>query len=192
MVYNFNLGIGWASSGVEYAQAYRAKLLRRIGQDAKFIFTDMFSKDNIQHMAENIGFLDSEVIWLYTFFTDCKTSPVTFTLKDLEKTFGSKTFSEARDGARVKYSFHGTNMYYMAYLVNDKENRVHRVEMVSNGCLIRKDYYTYCRIYSEYYAPLDNKAHLYHRRFFNEDGSVAYEEITDNDVVMYQFPDRLI
>ena len=23
MIYNFNLGIGWASSGVEYAQAYR-------------------------------------------------------------------------------------------------------------------------------------------------------------------------
>ena len=23
MVYNFNLGIGWASSGVEYAQSYR-------------------------------------------------------------------------------------------------------------------------------------------------------------------------
>ena len=68
MVYNFNLGIGWASSGVEYAQAYRAKLLRGIGQEAKFIFTDMFPQENIQHMTENIGFLDSEVIWLYTFY----------------------------------------------------------------------------------------------------------------------------
>lgn len=192
MVYNFNLGVGWASSGVEYAQAYRAKLLRRIGQEAKFVFTNMFPQDNIQHMTENIGFEDSEVIWLYTFFTDCKISPVTFTLKDLEKTFGDKNFSGARDGAKVKYTFPGTNTYYVAYLVNDKEKRVHRVEMVSNGCLIRKDYYTYCRLYSEYYAPLDNKAHLYLRRFFHEDGSVAYEEITDNDVVMYQFPDRLI
>ena len=27
-VYNINLGIGWASSGVEYAQAYRAQLLK--------------------------------------------------------------------------------------------------------------------------------------------------------------------
>ena len=25
VVYNINLGIGWASSGVEYAQAYRAE-----------------------------------------------------------------------------------------------------------------------------------------------------------------------
>ena len=70
MVYNFNLGVGWASSGVEYAQAYRAKLLRRIGQEARFVFTNMFPQDNIQHMTENIGFLDSEVIWLYTFFTE--------------------------------------------------------------------------------------------------------------------------
>lgn len=164
MVYNFNLGIGWASSGVEYAQVYRAKLLREIGQEARFVFTDMFPKDNIQHMTENIGFLDSEVIWLYTFFTDCKISPVTFTLKDLEKTFGNRRFSGIKENGKVKYTFPGTNTYYVAYLVNDKERRVHRVEMVSNGCLIRKDYYTYCRIYSEYYAPLDHKAHLYHRR----------------------------
>ncbi len=192
MVYNFNLGIGWASSGVEYAQAYRAKVLRNIGQEAKFVFTDMFPRDNIQHMTENIGFLDSEVIWLYTFFTDCRISPVTYTLKQLEKTFGNRRFVATRDGDTMKYVFPDANSYYMAYLVNRKENRVHRVEMVSNGCLIRKDYYTYCRIYSEYYAPLDNKAHLYQRRFFNEDGTVAYEEITDNEKVMYQFPDRLI
>ncbi len=192
MVYNFNLGIGWASSGVEYAQAYRAKLLRRIGQEARFVFTDMFPKDNIQHMTENIGFQDSEVIWLYTFFTNCRISPVTFTLKDLEKTFGNRRFSGIKENGKVKYTFPGTNTYYVAYLVNDKERRVHRVEMVSGGCLIRKDYYTYCRIYSEYYAPLDQKAHLYHRRFFHEDGTVAYEEMIDNGAVMYQFPDRLL
>ena len=192
MVYNFNLGIGWASSGVEYAQAYRAKVLRSIGQEAKFVFTDMFPKENIQHMTQNIGFLDSEVIWLYTFFSDCKISPVTFTLKQLEKTFGKKHFTCERKGDTAKYTFPGVNGYYMVYLVNKMENRVHRVEIVSNGCLIRKDYYTYCRIYSEYYAPLANQAHLYQRRFFNEDGTIAYEEITDNDVVMYQFPDRLI
>ena len=192
MVYNFNLGIGWASSGVEYAQAYRAKLLRRIGQEARFVFTDMFPRDNIQHMTENIGFLDHEVIWLYTFFTDCKISPVTFTLGQLDGTFGNRKFSGERDGARVKYTFPGTNAYCMVYLVNEREQRVHSVEMVSNGCLVRKDYYTYCRIYSEYYAPLDGKAHLYHRRFFNEDGTVAYEEITDQDKVMYQFKDKLL
>ncbi len=192
MVYNFNLGIGWASSGVEYAQAYRAEVLRNIGQEAKFVFTNMFPSDNIQHMTENIGFLDSEIIWLYTFFTDCRISPVTYTLEQLEETFGTGNFTGTKETDKVKYLFPNTGIYYMAYLVNGSKNRVHRVEMISNGCLIRKDYYTYCRIYSEYYAPLDKKAHLYQRRFFNENGTVAYEEITDNDVVMYRFPDRMM
>ncbi len=192
MVYNFNLGIGWASSGVEYAQTYRAKMLRNIGVDAKFVFTDMFPRDNIQHMTENIGFLDSEIIWLYTFFTDTKISPVTYTLSDLEKTFPSKDFSFSRDGKTAKYVFNGMDMFYTVYMVNEEDDRVHRVELVSHGALIRKDYFTYCRIYSEYYAPLDNKAHMYQRRFFNEDGTVAYDEINDDEEVMYQFPDKLL
>lgn len=192
MVYNFNLGIGWASSGVEYAQVYRAKMLRNIGVDAKFVFTDMFPRDNIQHMTENIGFLDSEIIWLYTYFTDTKISSVTYTLKDLEKTFPSNEFTFTRDGKTAKYVFKGTNIFYTVYMVNEEDDLVHRVELVSNGALIRKDYFTYCRIFSEYYAPLDKKAHMYLRRFFNEDGTVAYEEINDDDVVMYQFPDKLL
>ena len=53
MIYNFNLGIGWASSGVEYAQIYRAKMFRNIGVDAKFVFTDMFPQENIEHMTKN-------------------------------------------------------------------------------------------------------------------------------------------
>ena len=192
MVYNFNLGIGWASSGVEYAQAYRANLFRKAGIPARFIFTDMFPRENIQHMTENIGFLDSEIMWLYTFFTDTKISPVTYTLGEFEKTFEKKNYEFSRDGKICKYIFPGNGNFYTVYMVDESSDRVHRVEYVADGLLIRKDYFTYCRIYSEYYAPLDNKAHMYQRRFFNEDGSVAYEEINDDDVVMYQFPDRLL
>ena len=36
-VYNINLGIGWASSGVEYAQAYRSTIFpKSTGIKAKF------------------------------------------------------------------------------------------------------------------------------------------------------------
>lgn len=192
MIYNFNLGIGWASSGVEYAQAYRAQVLRTIGAQAKFVFTDMFATENIEHMTKNIGFLDEEIIWLYTFFTDTKIAPVSYTLEDLKKTIGDRPYTISRNGKIVGFDFEGKGNFYRIHMVDEKSDLVHRVEMVENGCLIRKDYFTYCRIYSEYYAPLDGKAHLYLRRFFHEDGSVAYEEITDQDVVMYQFADRLI
>ncbi|EGQ0324318.1 secretory protein, partial [Staphylococcus pseudintermedius] len=39
-VYNINLGIGWASSGVEYAQSYRASIFRDLHVHSKFIFLD--------------------------------------------------------------------------------------------------------------------------------------------------------
>ena len=192
MIYNFNLGIGWASSGVEYAQAYRAKLLRKLGAQAKFIFTDMFPSDNIEHMTANIGFLDEEIIWLYSFFTDTRIAPVSFNLKMLEETLGDREFNFSRDGKRVKYDLPALNMFYTAYMVDEESDLVHRVEIVSNGCLIRKDYYTYCRIYSEYYGPLNNKAHLYSRRFFNEDGTTAYEEIVNGKESTYKFPDEIL
>ena len=93
MIYNINLGIGWASSGVEYAQSYRAAMLRNIHQPAKFIFTDMISYEHIEHMTKNIGFLDSEVIWLYMYFTDFKMTPVTYTKEQLEKTFVNQKYN---------------------------------------------------------------------------------------------------
>ncbi len=192
MIYNFNLGIGWASSGVEYAQSYRAKVLRAIGQPAKFIFTDMFPRDNLIDMTRNIGFLDDEIIWLYTFFTDYVPEPVTFTLEDLKATVAGQNYRFERDGSIGKFLFEGDNNFYRIYFLDDSSEYVHRVEMVSRGCLIRKDYYMSGRIFSEYYGPLDGKAHMYHRRFFNRDGSLAYEEINDDDNLMYKFPDKLI
>lgn len=192
MIYNFNLGIGWASSGVEYAQAYRAKMLRNIGQKAKFIFTDMFPRDPLADMTRNIGFLDEEVLWLYSFFTDFPTAPVTYTLAQLEESFAGRKFTSYREKEAVRYVFEGKNNFYTAYLTKGSTDCVHRVEMVSKGFLIRKDYFTTARIYSEYYAPLDGKANLYLRRFFNQDGTVAYEEIVKGDRSVYRFADRMI
>ncbi len=190
MVYNLNLGIGWASSGVEYAQSYRANMFRRLGIEAKFVFMDMFPNDNIEHMTKNISFLDDEIIWLYTYFTNTKIAPVSFSLDDLKKTF-TREYSFSREGKICRFDF-GNMDFYTAYMVDETSDLVHRVELVSGGKLVRKDYYTYCRIYSEYYAPYDNKAHLYQRRFFHEDGSVAYEEIVDEDHVLYRFKDRVL
>ncbi len=192
MVYNFNLGIGWASSGVEYAQAYRAGLFREMHEDARFIFTDMFPQENIEHMTRNIGFLDKEVIWLYTFFTDFAVEPVTYTRQMLERTFPDCRFTFSRKGRIGRYEFPELDNFYTVYFVNETEERVHRVEYVSRGYLIRKDYFTSARIYTEYYAPKDRRAQLYLRRFFNRDGTCAYEEIPSGNNWIYRFPDQIL
>ena len=42
-IYSINKGIGWASSGVEFAQAYRSQVFASLGEMARFIFTDWIS-----------------------------------------------------------------------------------------------------------------------------------------------------
>lgn len=184
-IYNINFGIGWASSGVEYAQAYRAKLLRKIDNDTKFIFLDFIQYENIQTLTNHIGFLDEEIIWLYQYFTDIKISPTIYTIDNLKQDIGlDVTYEEHID--KIKRLYLGSkHTYVTCFLKNSEEDIVDRAEFVVNNILIRKDFYSYVRIFSEYYAPYDNKAKLYMRQFYNEDGTIAYNEYIDDDSVLY-------
>lgn len=44
--------------------AYRARLFRELGLDARFVFATTFHNANIQHEMKSLGFLDDEVIWI--------------------------------------------------------------------------------------------------------------------------------
>lgn len=190
-VYNINLGIGWASSGVEYAQAYRATLFRKLGITAKFIFTDFISGENIQHLTHNIGFKDDEVIWLYSFFTDVPITATSVALTDLKSGMTCPIQREERQGKVVRF-FSDDNDFFMTAYCNDEQSQlVQRVEYVSKGILIRKDYFTSTRLFSEYYAPKDGKATVYLRRFFNQDGSVSYEENVDGNQSVFRFKQEI-
>ncbi|MGT2907248.1 accessory Sec system glycosyltransferase GtfA [Streptococcus dentiloxodontae] len=191
-VYNINLGIGWASSGVEYAQAYRSKVFNTIGVPAKFIFTDMFQQVNLSDLTRNLGFSDDQIIWLYGAFTDIKVAPTTFTLADLENEIPFEITKRETKGITTKLFCEKDDIFYSAYRCREGEDIIHRVEMVSRGSLIRKDFYSYTKMFTEYYTPLNNKAHLYQRRFFNENGTVAYDEIIDDKDSVFRFKDRIL
>lgn len=189
-IYNFNLGIGWASSGVEYAQAYRANIFRKNKQEAKFIFTDMFH-ENIQPMTKNIGFEDDEIIWLYQYYTDIKTHPTTYTIKELESHFSVVPTSVKKNKNTIIYYFLETNSQINVFLTQN-DNFVSKTEVIVNGNLLRRDYYSYVKMFSEYFKPFENQAHLFQRRFFNEDGTTAYEELNNGKQSLYLFEDRTI
>lgn len=73
-------------------------------------------------------------------FTDVRTSPVTFTLKELEATMAEEDYTFSREGKTCRYQFKESGRFYTCYMVDDTSDLVHRVEIVSNGCLIRKDF----------------------------------------------------
>lgn len=192
MLYNINMGIGWASSGVEYAQLYRAKILRKLKIPAKFIFTDLILNENIEHLTANIGFKDNEVIWMYHFFTDISLSPTTYTVHDIEEKLGVEIEKREKSGKILRLFYENNQKFVTCYLTDENKDLVDRAEFVSDGKLIRKDYYNYTRYCSEFFAPLDNVAHLYLRRFYNEDGTVAFDEVIDGEQHIYRFKDQIL
>ena len=185
MIYNFNLGIGWASSGVEFAQKYRNTCFHKAGLPAKFIFTDLITTDNIEHYTRNMGFWDSEIIWLYSYFTDYPIAPTSYTRVDFEKKI-DREFTYSRQGSKGRYNF-SNNGYYSVFFVDDESECINRVEYVQNGILIRKDYFTIGRLFSEYYIPLNGAARVCQRKFYNQDGTVSFEEIVDGKESWFRF-----
>ena len=147
-VYNINFGIGWASSGIEYAQAYRAKLLRQLDRNVKFIFLDFISSENIQTLTDNLGFKDDEVIWLYQYFSDIKIAPTTYTLDDLMDEIGNE-ITHIEDNGKIKrlYFDDDKSSFATCYMKNADENYVDRVEFVLEGYLVRKDFFSYTRVF---------------------------------------------
>ncbi len=190
-VYCFNRGIGWASSGVEYAQAYRAKLFRRAGISAKFIFTDLFTAENYEPMTKNIGFLDEEVIWLYGFFTDFITCPCNYCEEQLDQSIGD-TYTKYQEGNVTTYQITGRDIVVKAYHPKEAPDMIWKAEHVTKGRKERVDYYTSGRIFSEFYGEKDGKECLQFRRFYNQDGSRAYEELVDGKNSKFRFEDRII
>ncbi len=69
------------------------------------LFSQICFKRKYRAHDKNIGFLDEEVIWLYTFFTDVRTSPVTFTLKELEAAMAEEDYNFSREGKTCRYQF---------------------------------------------------------------------------------------
>ncbi|MGK0553623.1 accessory Sec system glycosyltransferase GtfA [Macrococcus capreoli] len=185
MIYNINFGIGWASSGVEYAQSYRAELLRKAGYPMKFVFLDFISAENIQTLTSNLGYHDDEIIWLYQYFTDTRIAPTTYTLEQVRQSLDGEVTHVERLGKTVRLHY-GKGSFATCYLKHADQDYVDRVELVSKGKLIRKDYYSYTLLYSEYYYPKEERATLVSRVFYNEDGSVAYTEYVNGDDAIFK------
>lgn len=187
-VYNVNLGIGFASSGVEYAQAYRYQLLKELSIEQKYIFLDMVSSSSTYSLAENIGISAKDVLWFYDVLTGnyMRDSMVSLTiLKNKFKDY----FIDYSDTSRVFMKLEeGT--YIVAYEDKLNPSFYNRLEYVVDYCLVKKEYYAGFKVHSvEYYTPVNGKAYVYKRDFFKKNGEVALTEFVktlDDSSFFYQ------
>ena len=60
MIYSFHHYYHWLKGGVETGQANRAKLFRKLGLEAKFVFTTLFPDHNIWNETRQLGYRSEE------------------------------------------------------------------------------------------------------------------------------------
>lgn len=190
-VYNVNLGIGWASSGVEYAQKYRDQSFRQTGIEAKFIFSDLILENNIEDLTANLGFKDSSIIWLYNFFMDIKIAPSSYTLEDLENKLDLRKYPKQIAGKEVIYLVN-KDFAIVARLNDTEKKTIDQVIYRRKNLILKREFYSYTKYASEYYSGSQQNNHVVFREFYNEDGSVCYTQHLNNNQETYEFADGRI
>lgn len=177
-IYNVNLGIGWASSGVEYAQAYRRDALQLTNFPAKFIFSDLVLQNNIEDLTANLGFSDDSIIWLYNFFTDVKIAPSNYPLGKWEsdEQMMERHFSKQQKGNGFHYSLPEEHLNIEVRLHDVDKQTIDMVTYFSDGIQVKRDFFSYVKYASEYYSGNSKQNQVTFREFYNEDGRIAYTQ----------------
>lgn len=188
-VYSFNHSLSWANSGVEHAQAYRAKIFQKRGITSKFIFSKMVT-ENIVHLGKNMGFAPEQILWVYAALTDLPLSLPTYPMADFVAQLPETMIEVSRDDNMVVFENEQKTLRIEAVYYKENPGSVHFVNYIGGGKLARKEFYSSKKQYAEDYAVVDDASKVVKRTFFNQDGSVAFIENDGEDArKVYTFPE---
>lgn len=185
-VYNINKGIGYASSGVEYAQMYRQELLAKIDADDYYIFLDYIST-NITVFTDLMNFPREKVINIYSYLSGRPIVESAYTVDDFLATIGDKYEIVSQDKKSVKVKVQGMDLVYQIWLL--KNGLVDRVDRLEQGKL------TECYDYDASLSNMQefNDGKITRRVFYRLDGTVAFEQFyQDNEITVTFIEDHII
>ncbi|MDR2722683.1 MAG: glycosyltransferase [Cellulomonadaceae bacterium] len=181
-VYNINKAIGYASSGVEYAQMYRRDLLATIDWvDPFYVFTD-YIHTNPCVFTDLTGFERATVLWIYNLVTGRPTAPCTLTVEAFLASLTGpyevqQTFTNGCDVVMTSQPIR-----YQIRTVNTPDGRfVNHIDTAVDGVLLRADHYDSTLNHVEHF----HGGRLVRRDFYTEDGCLAaWQTYTaDRDIV---------
>ena len=170
-VYHINKGIGRASSGIEYAQAYRNRLLAGTLEQA-YLFLDYLST-NVCEFTHKLGFTNEEVLWIYGYLAGQKTVPSSYPLSTFEAML-DETYSKEEKETYLLYKSPTNTLSYRVWVLN--ETIVDRVDELVNNQVVRVHHYSDRLTNSEHYS----KGTLLSRVFYTPEGKVAYRQYYTN------------
>lgn len=183
-VYSVNKGIGYASSGVEYAQKYRKELFETVEVEDQYIFLDYLSK-NITVYSQLMGFENKQIIWLYNFLSQRDAVESTFTVNNFLQGLPIKHEIISQNEKAVEIKVSSTQRYKIWLL---ESNIVDRVDYIVNNVLVSVSHYDQSLNNIEEY----HQGKLVKRTFFDQEGQKSYEQFYENGEITTTFIDNHI
>lgn len=183
-IYHINKGIGYASSGVEYAQKYRSDALCAVGLKQRFVFLDYLGT-NLIHFTNLLGLKMADIIGIYAFMAGQKNHESTYPIAKFEAEINSD-FKKIENKTHVLYELKDSPLKYKVWTLN--QLYVDRVDILNKGQLISANHYSDRLTNTEYYT----NGQLISRTFFTETGEVAYRQYYEKREITMTILDDLI
>jgi poly(glycerol-phosphate) alpha-glucosyltransferase len=178
-VFSFNRGIGYASSGVEYAQKYRAEIFEEIEEvDGYFVFLNFLST-NIKVYTELMNMDSKKVIWIYNFLSERPNVSSKYTINEFLENLSDKYTIHEKSSNRIIVDFGDNQRRYEVSLLPSKAVDVIRE---FDGIKLLKVYHFDSSLSN---IEFFHKNQVVRRVFYKEDERVAFEQFySDGEITI--------
>ena len=185
-IYSVNKGIGYASSGVEYAQKYRNELFNDLNFEHYYIFLNYLSK-NISVYTDLLGYKREQIIWIYNFLSDRETKESSYTIEQFLGKLPEKSY-EIINKTPTNLEIKLTNSQIYKVWLLDGTMIIDRVDYIVNGLLVSVSHYDKTLNNIEDY----HQGTLVKRTFFNSLGQRKFEQFYKGNEITVTFIDSKI
>jgi len=195
-IYVFSLLVGYAPNGVDYAQGYRAGILRKFPYPVHYIFAEIPRRHDID-FYKGIGIREEEMLSMHHYFLNHSALQLTVKVKDkLEELEEALQITDiVYRGMEIQLMRNGS---VAAAMVPASGNQDYLLEIhyFNQSKLIRTEVYTDGLAYADCFVTAESERGPYAKRtrriYYHRDGSVAYEQIFEDEKFQYLFPDGRI
>lgn len=183
----------YALAGSDYGQTYQQQALGGLSQPVRYVCADLPEQKDIE-LYRKVGIPAEQVLSIHRYFTDHYKMVLSVRaedkLKELKKSLHYTGVDERGDEIRLI-----RDGYVIATIVLKDENREYcrGIYYFSYARLIRAEIYWDGIAYVEYFKTAKSEDRLYaklaRRSFYNQNSSVAYDQIFEGEKEWYLFPD---
>lgn len=189
-IYIFDQTMKRMGDNVDDMKWYREQILGKTDAPVRYVFTKMPEYKDVK-MYEEVGSDIKQLVGMYQYFTDNHALEHSVKIEDkLEELKKRLHYTNVkRTNTEIRLSKDG---YTIASIILDKEY-CSEIYYFNYTKLLRQEIYTDGVAYTNYYITAKSENGLYakltRRTFYNGDGSVAYDQIFEEEKEWFVFPD---